>query len=413
MKTRTIDQRKEKRVVVVGRNYSSNLCMARSFGKAGYEVEVLRIFQTKPKFHNLMRLMQPDARSSYVKVYQACICNNDNSRIVDALIAMADPNSKKLLVPADDLAAAVADESLELLGKYYLLPSVAGKPNGISRLMSKDLQMLLAEQAGLPVVNSCLIKTDGGAFAISDSVRYPCFIKPNISKNSAKSKMRRCESEAELRKTLTEFSRTGDIEMLVEDYVEIAREYALLGLSTKDGTVCPGLFVAEKGGHGERKGVTMVGRILPCAEHQKLIGEIARFVESLEYEGLFDVDLIEDAAGRVYFVELNLRYGASGYAVTESGVNLPGMYADSMFFGIPIDRDCRIEVPGKRFVSEKVLLDEYSRNFVSLSDVRKMMESVEIHFIRDEQDLHPYRHFRKFYLFGMVTRIYFRLKALL
>ena len=32
------------RILIVGRNYSSNLCLARSFGQAGYEVEILRTY---------------------------------------------------------------------------------------------------------------------------------------------------------------------------------------------------------------------------------------------------------------------------------------------------------------------------------------------------------------------------------
>ena len=71
---------------------------------------------------------------------------------------------------------------------------------------------------------------------------YPCFIKPNISKSSSKKRMRKCDSEVELRGYLTEFSEKKDIEMLVEDYVEIAKEYSLLGVSTRQGTIGTGLL---------------------------------------------------------------------------------------------------------------------------------------------------------------------------
>ena len=387
--------------------------MARSFGKAGYEVEVLRIFQTKPRFANLMRFLKPDAHSKYVKAYHTCICDDQNSRIAQALLSLGGSGEKMLLVPACDLAASAADEYLDQLKSCYLLPSVSGKPGQINRLMNKQLQTQLAKEAGLPVINSCVIKTCNGAFEIPDSVKYPCFIKPNVSKDSDKSKIRKCDTEAELKSALTAFSRSKDIEMLVEDFVQIRQEYALLGLSTKDSTICPGFFALEQGGHEDRRGVTMVGRILPCGPQQKLIEEITRFVHGLHYEGLFDVDLIETVDGSWYFVELNLRYGASGYAVTQSGVNLPAMFADYMVFQKPIDLTCKVERPGKTFVSEKVLLDEYARGFLSLADVKKISAGADIHFIQDEEDPMPYRHFRKFFLFGMATRILFRLKRIL
>lgn len=400
----------KQRILIAGRNGSSNLCMARSFGQAGYEVEVLRIFQSKPKFANLMRFLKPDACSKYVKAYHTCISDGQNSMIADTLIALARSGEKMLLIPACDLAASAADEYLDQLKPYYLLPGIGGQQGQINRLMDKQLQTELARAAGLPVVNSCVIETHGGKFTIPESVTYPCFIKPNVSKDSDKSKIRKCEDEAALKNALTAFSRTRDISMLVEDFVDIRQEYALLGLSTREGAVCPGFFALEQGGHEDRKGVTMIGRILPCSQQQELIDRITGFVHGLKYEGLFDVDLIEDTGGNWYFVELNLRYGASGYAVTRSGVNLPAMYADYMLKNKPIDPNCRVLEPGKRFVSEKVVLDEYARNFVTMSDVKRMVSSVDIHFIQDEEDPRPYRHFRKFYLFGAVTRVLFLVK---
>jgi len=401
------------RILIAGRNGSSNLCMARSFGRAGYQVEVLRIYQNKPKFTNLMRFLMPDKYSRYVTAWHSCICGGDNAVIADALIALARSGEKLLLIPACDMAASAADEYMQILAPYYLLPGVKGQLGELNRLMDKELQTQLAEQAGLPVVPSCVIKTCNGRFTIPGTVHYPCFIKPNVSKNSDKTKIRRCDTRMELEAALTSYSRTRDVEMLVEDFVDIRQEYALLGLSTREGAMAPGFFALEQGGHEDRRGVTMVGRILPCAEKQELIHRVAEFVHGLGYEGLFDVDLMEDHQGNWYFVELNLRYGASGYAVTQSGVNLPGMYADYMLQGKPVDWNCRVEQPGKQFVSEKILLDEYARGFLTMKEVRHLADQADIHFIRDEEDPVPYRHFRKFYLFGAVTRLLFKLKRAL
>ena len=43
--------------------------------------------------------------------------------------------------------------------------------------------------------------------------------------------------------------------------------------------------------------------------------------------GIFDIELFE-SHGDFYLNEVNLRYGAAGYAVTAMGINLPGIYAD-------------------------------------------------------------------------------------
>lgn len=398
------------RVLVSGRNYCSNLCMARSLGEAGYEVEILRIFQKRPKRKNILKMIKPDAYSKYVKAYYVCVSNRRSRRIVNRLKKLADPDRKMLLIPADDLVANIVDDYLEELQEYYLLPNIDHKAGEINRMMSKEAQKELARAAGLPVLNSCVIRTEGGEFEIPESVTYPCFIKPNISKNSSKSRMKMCETEEELRNTLTEFSEKKDIEMLIEDYVEIGREYSLLGVSTAKGVVGPGYFGALEGGHKERRGVALIGEILPCSQQQELIDALLKFIGTLNYEGLYDVDMIETVDGKMYFVELNMRFGASGYAVTQSGVNLPGMFADYMISGKPIDMNCKIEKAGKTFISEKVMLDEYTKSFLTMDDVKKKMKEVDVHFVKNEQDPRPYRHFKKFYPVAAVMRVVYAIK---
>lgn len=392
------------RVLIAGRNFSSNLTMARSIGMAGYEVEILRIFQVKPKWHNLAKYMRPDAHSKYVKAYHVCVSHRKARNIVKKLIQIADPYRKMLLIPADDLVANIADEYMKKLSPYYIMPNVNNIPGEIGRLMSKEVQKELALNAGLPVVNSCVIRTENHQFTIPETVTYPCFIKPNISKNSSKSRMRRCDSAEELEQTLKEFCAKKDIEMLVEDFMEIEKECAILGLSTRQGVVAPGYFIAEEGGHDAHRGVAMVGRIVPTAEAQQLIDDIAKFVASLNFEGLFDVDLILTPEGKLYFTEINLRYGASGYAVTLSGANLPGMFADYMIKGKPIDLNCQVAETGKRFISEKIMLDEYISGYLTKEDMRSRMDTMDIHFIYDKQDPKAYLHFKKFYPAAGVAR---------
>lgn len=392
------------RVIVAGRNYCSNLTMARSLGEAGYEVEILRIFQVRPRRRNPMkRMLKPDAYSKYIKGYYVCVSRRRSRRIVNRLKALADPDRRMLLIPADDLVAYIADDYLDELSEYYIIQNINDEPGALNRLMAKGKQKELAAAAGLNVLNSCVIRTRGGEFTIPGSVTYPCFIKPNVSRNSSKKRMRKCDSEAELRGYLTEFSEKKDIEMLVEDYVEIAKEYSLLGISTRQGTIGPGFFVAEEGGKDEHRGVAVTGRILPCSDFQPLVDELISFIDSLGYEGLYDVDLIESVDGRMYFVEINMRFGASGYAVTKSGVNLPGMYADHMLSGKPLDMECEV-TPGMTFVSEKVLIEEYTMGRLSWSDLKKAMKESDVHFVKNDDDRKAYRHFRKFYPLAALMR---------
>lgn len=398
------------RIMVAGRNYCSNLTMARSLGKAGYEVEILKIFQVRPKRRNVMkRYLKPDAYSKYIKGYYICVSRRRSRRIVKKLIRLADRSNKMLLIPADDLVAHIADQYYNKLSNYYLMPNVRNTQGAIGELMCKGVQKELAKNAGLPVLNSCVIIAENGEFEIPETVTYPCFMKPNVSRNSSKGRMRKCDTREELEGYLSEFSQNRTIEMLVEDFIEIDKEYSILGVSTKKGVNGPGFFVAEQGGHMEHRGVAVVGRTLPCDEEKELIDDILRFIESLKFDGLYDVDLIKTPDGKMYFVELNMRFGASGYAFTESGVNLPGMFADYMFYNKPIDLDCVVEETNKTFVSEKVLIEEYMMGRMTKKQLKSCMNDVDIHFIKNDDDTAAYKHFKKFFPIAAILRALYKL----
>lgn len=385
------------RVMIVGRNYSSNLSMAKSLGEAGYPVEVVRVQQVLARFTNMLYNLKPEAYSKYVNAYYICVTNRNPQILVDRLLKLADKNKKMVIIPTDDLTADVVDENMNVLKKYYYMPDIDNTPGKISQMMDKGYQKQLAKDYGLPVVNSTVIKTYKGEYTIPETITYPCFIKPNMSKNASKSKIKKCNDKEELIATLNEFSRKRDIEMIVEDYIEIAREYSLLGLSTRDGVIGPGFFVAEEGGKEEHRGVALKGRILNVDDYRELIDQLNGFVETLNFNGLFDIDLIETTSGEMYFVEINMRYGASGYAVTRCGANLPAMFVDFVYYGKPIDKSCKIE-GGKTFVSEKVVIDEYRMDRISWDDVKNAMSSADIYFVKDNDDKKPYRHFKKRYI---------------
>ena len=394
------------RVLVTGRNYCSNLCMARSLGEAGYEVEVLKLYQTPPSKLNPMKALKPDAYSKYIKAYRVCVSRRKSRRIKNALIKMADPDRKMLLIPCCDLAADVIDRFYDELSEFFVMPNINETAGEVGRLMSKGLQKELAREFGLPVLDSHVIKTFNRQFTIPEDIHYPCFVKPNVSRNSSKKRMAICENERELYRLLRRYSKKKDVEMLIEDLAEIEKEYSILGLSTKDGAIGPGIFVAEEGGKDEHRGVAITGRILPSDYEKELFDKMNAFVGSLNFEGLYDIDMIQTTDGQIYFVEVNMRYGASGYAVTKCGVNLPGMFADYMLFGKPVDMNCKVTEYDKTFVSEKVLIEEYMKGRIPFSMVKKCMDEVDIHFIKNDEDPQAYDHFKKFYTPAKAMRQY-------
>lgn len=386
------------RVLVAGRNYSTNISIARSVGEAGYSVEVMRVYQTMPGKREWLRRMKPDRYSKYVKAYYVAVTDRSDLNLKREFIRVADKKHKMLIIPADDLVASVVDKYYDDLKKYYILPNVADKQGEINYWMKKGVQKELFRKTGLPILNSCVITADHGRFEIPDSVKYPCFIKPEISRYAAKSRMHKCDTREELEGWLTVFSEKNETAMLVEDYVEIDKEYSILGVSTRNGVIAPAAFVAVRGGQKEHRGVALTGKILDLQEIQPIADQIVKVIENLEFEGLFDIDLIEAKNGDLYVIEMNLRLGASGYAFTKCGVNLPGIFADYMIYHKPVDHGMKIHSSGETFVSEKVLLDEYAGGRINKGEIKQIMRMADIFFIKSKEDAAVWRYFRK-YLF--------------
>lgn len=391
------------RVMVAGRNYSSNLCMARSLGLAGFDVEIMRIYSRKPAKGDTLSSMIPDAYSKYVKAFHTCTLNGSTLRGADALLAIADKDKRMLLVPTDDITALIIDESYDRLKEHYYMPNIKDTGGEIVRMMSKDAQKELADTCGLPMLDSCVVKSDDGRYEIPASVSYPCFIKPDVSCRSSKKRMKICSSEDELRSALDEISLTAEPDLLIEDYVNVKRELSLLGLCIDGKVLCPGMIEATSGGHGARRGVAATGISISPVDRsiisESMIGKIRAYMRATGYNGLFDIDLIEAEDGRQYFLEVNLRYGASGYVMTCNGINLPGIYASHILYGceIPTEEELlnALQDPGKRtaFASEKVLMENYADGVITESEFTEELASAEIHFIKDEADMKPYQKF--------------------
>ena len=387
-------EKKPPDVIVTGRNWANILSLLRALGRAGVSVGVLRLYKTKPPFINLLRRMKPESKSRYISFYRELVTGDDAASYAFALKALAPTGRKPVLIPSDDYSAYITDELFDELREYYELPSVGGKAGGICRLMDKSEQKKLAKKAGVPCLDTVVLSRD----KLPDDVSFPCFVKPSVSMLGTKAELRRCDTYAELRAAVNKAA----CDLICEPFADIVSEYSLLGVSRNNEVTAPCVFELSCGGHRERKGVAVSGRVISAKEIGDIADKCAEFVKSLDYTGLFDIDLIKTADGKVYFAEINFRCGASVHAFTESGVNLPALYC-----GVP---GKTVPEPGKSFVSEKLLIEELARGDMSLKQVRSLIKDSDIHFTDDSLDKRPYRYFALYYGIALLLRLPYRIK---
>ncbi len=386
----------KKRVLVISRNYNNLIGMARSLAGGDYDIELVRLIQLNYKVMKVLAKTYPERLSRHVSAYHVCLTDWKAENLIRFLMELYDPERETLLIPCDDLALPWLDEKYDLLKDYFILSDVRKTPGKLAELMNKQTQKRLVLDFGLPAAKSHEICIRDGKYEIPEGISYPCFVKPAVLVMGSKDYLKRYDREEDFCDAMEKMAaKFKDMDIVVEDFIDIRNEYAILGLAAGDKVLLPdGCLKFVQGGHGSRKGIMAVGEVVSGPEILEFMDRLKEFVGTLGYTGMFDVDALASEDG-IYFCEINLRFGGSGYAITRSGVNIPRMYADYMLYGRELPDECRLTGIGNRFVSEKILLEDVTEKYVSKEEAEEIIENADIHFLLDREDPKPYEKVRK------------------
>lgn len=375
------------KVVVIGHGYTSRLSIIRSVGMVGYAVDVVVIYYgtNKPKEKPI------DCYSKYVNevLYSP---SGDEEALVSLLLEHYSGSSfKPVLIPESDFSVKAIDSNLERLEKTFLIPNIDHTPNALVGWMNKSKQKEQARSIGLNVASARIVTIENGEYFIPDDIHYPCFPK---SIDGGKVGLGRCDNKEMLAKSLSQMAEVRDRDVLVEEYLQIDKEYALVGFSDGENVCIPAVLYNEKMSKGAHYGVAKGGRVLSVIQYKELIDKFKRLMASIHFVGIFDIDFFE-CQGKFYFDEINLRFGGSGYAVTKAGANLPAMFADYMTKGTYSPT----EVPDSTditFVNERICIDEWYAGNSTIKEFTDEIAHADISFIRDVQDQVPIREFEHY-----------------
>lgn len=392
------------KIIVIGRNYTSRLGMIRAVGSAEHDVIVINTGRGKKK-------KDIDGYSKYVKKYLFA-AEPDRKLLVNTIMSEKAENEKVVIIPVDDYAASTIDEYIDVLKQDFVFPNINMQAGAVTHLMDKDVQKDLARKAGLPVAEGWVMNITNGHYTIPEDIKYPCFPKPQVSFTGSKSCMKRCNNQQELEEVVQILVRQfPNCSLLIEQYIEIEKEYGVLGLCTNNKIAIPGLVDKVEVGNGAHKGVTKVGIVTPLKCKKELQEKLHIFLASTGFNGLCDIDLYENN-GQIYFNELNLRFGAFGYSIYCAGANLPEILVKSLC-GEYVDLQS-VAVEEKTIcLSEKVNFEDFLGGFYGLRTYLKINAMADKYFLKDENDNRPYSAFRKkmivSYLKSLIKRMMGRL----
>lgn len=376
----------KQKVVIIGVSYSSRLALARAIGILDCDITVIA-------WGIPGKTSKPiDAYSKFVNRW--LICHKDENAFIDILKKQcSDLHQKVILIPDCDFSVAMIDSHQDELRPYFLMPNINEQQGAIVDWSDKMKQKHLASSIGLNVANSSVISIEDGHYSIPESISYPCFPKALASVAGGKAGMWRCNSKGDLDKSLKEIihKKMSTVKVMVEDYKSIDKEYAVLGFSDGESVSIPAIIQFIEGSRTQ-KGIALQGKVMPITGFEETIDLFKLFVKKIGLCGLFDIDFYE-SDGRLYFSELNLRYGGSGYAVVKMGVNLPAMFVESILERKvdSIDTISGVAI----YTNERMCYNDLLNSYISPKDYNHYIESSDILFIKDRDDIQPYNEYSK------------------
>ena len=383
----------KKEVVIIGHGYSSRLGVIRSLADLDCYITIIAIvFHRQVGRYLRFEGGKPiDCYSKYVDRVIYCHVKED---LISLLLKRCISHDQKvILIPDSDLSASLIDKNQERLKDYFVFPNINHCPGAVEYWMNKSLQKSLAQIIGLSVAEGQVVTIKDGRYVFPLITRYPCFTKPLVTNCGGKQFFKRCDNEEDLRCVLDYISRITDIDVLVEDFKDINAEYAVVGFSDSKEVVIPGVieFVESSRSH---KGIAREGIIKPIRGFEVFIGLLKEYVRTVGYYGLFDIDFYK-SDGILYFCEMNLRFGGSGYAYTAMGINLPEMFVRSIC-GESIDK-LKFKVTDEAsFANERMCIDDWVAGAISKEEMLDIINKVNIRFVYNEIDNGPQRKLNRY-----------------
>lgn len=362
------------KVIVIGGDHHNTLGVIRSLGERGLRSNLILVTPFKLTYVNYSKYINRNWKI------------NRDDKIVDLLLNeyMAE-QEKPVVICCSDSSSGVIDDNRDKLEPYFVLPG-ADEQGYISALMSKKRMAEIAFEIGLNIPQSYYVKDPNSELS---QIKLPCIIKPIVSRNGSKNEIDICRNWEELRGYVVSHEIQN---YQIQDFIDKDFEYQLIGCSTKNEVIIPGVSRILRPCKGSN---TSFLHYTPLDECFCEIEKCKEFVRRTKYHGLFSLEFLRDRNGKDYFLEINFRNDGNAICVTASGMSLPYIwYLDCIGADYSGERNKKIEpvyvMPDmaelKLLLTRQISLKEY------ISDLKKTNRFMEY----DKKDKMPFWKLVKF-----------------
>jgi len=374
--TSTIEE--DIKITVIGADHHNTLGIIRSLGECGLFLDGIIVTDKNKSFVS---------KSKYL--HRCLLVRKNEQEVVSCLLNQKTIAGKKtILIPSDDFSESIIDKHLDALSPFYITPNINFTEGAIVRLMDKDVMNQVAKEEGLLVPKSISLKVPDDLLLLSEKLNskelaLPFIAKPLRSATGNKDAIKIVYSLTELEGFL---KMLPPCNVLLQEYLEIEEEYGIQGYAYGGQVYIPGIIRKIRTSSSSR-GSTIYARIeqdVPYIDKSM----IANMVERTRFSGLFDIELFLHK-GDLYFIEMNFRNGAYGYAYTRFGSNLAYLWACACQGWIP-------KLVNSTKKEEFYLMNEIS-DFRSIIEKKiswygwvKQFLTADVHMIINRKDMGPF-----------------------
>lgn len=301
------------KAIVIGADHYNTLGVIRSLGEKGIPVYLILITQNEGFVDKSKYVAQSwSVHSSEKEILEILIRNFNNEEF------------KPVIIPTSDFAVKTIDENLDILKYKYIIPNIKNTQGKITKLMNKKTMNKIAIESGLTVPKSWEIFLNT-QYRLPDNLTFPCIVKPISSLDGKKEDIVVCKNQLTLENYLFKL-RNSYNRMLIQEYVdgEDAIMIEIIGCVTLNGNIIIPAIIEKVREYPLRTGSTSYAKVVKNSLYVD-IKKIYSFIKKIGYIGIFDIEM-KYSNGKLYFIEINFRNGAPGYALTNVGVNLPYLW---------------------------------------------------------------------------------------
>lgn len=296
-------------IVLVTKEHYNPLGIVRTLGEAGIKPIVVAV-KGDLKFVG---------QSKYVKEKYYVDSTEEG---IDLIIEKFAKNGEKsFILTGDDVTVAMLDKHYDRLKDYFYFYN-AGEAGRIAHYMNKDVMMNLVTKHGIQIVKTWNVKVG----EIPENIVYPIMTKAINSIGAEwKDIVYICKNDRELKDA---FNNMKSENVLIQQYVEKVDEISFDAFSINRGK---DVFVVMEANQVYNMPDTYSPYwMIKNSENKEMQEKIAKVIEEIGLEGIFEFEFMKDKEGNLWFLEINFRNTALGYATTVADMPQVVYWCESM-----------------------------------------------------------------------------------